>query len=184
MTQGEEVVLTERRREFMADTLGGDWAKLLNYAEQKDPSWWADVYQLACKAFTFRERGFETVYYAGAEELSYSEIAKKAGVSRARIDQLHRQIYYKLRFQIRNIVQLRMKRDEAGLAGITGNGVTIAEVGFSPRTFNCLVRGSYSTLASLAAANMTELEEIRGFGKKCLLEVEDVLAGHGLCLAE
>jgi DNA-directed RNA polymerase subunit alpha len=58
----------------------------------------------------------------------------------------------------------------------------IEEMDFSQRTFNCLRRAGLLTLRQLAQVSESDLNSIRGFGKKSLTEVRDKLAEHGIDL--
>ncbi len=58
--------------------------------------------------------------------------------------------------------------------------VRVEEMDFSQRTFNCLRRAGIGNLRQLAMVSESDLNAIRGFGKKSLLEVRDKLAEHGL----
>ena len=58
--------------------------------------------------------------------------------------------------------------------------VRVEEMDFSQRTFNCLRRAGIANLRQLAMVSESDLNAIRGFGKKSLLEVRDKLAEHGL----
>ncbi len=53
---------------------------------------------------------------------------------------------------------------------------------FSQRTFNCLRRANLLSLRELAQVSEIDLINIRGFGRKSLLEVKDKLASFGLSL--
>lgn len=58
--------------------------------------------------------------------------------------------------------------------------MTIEELELSQRTFNCLRRAGINTLRQLAVVTEGDLVNIRGFGKKSLLEVRDKLQEHGI----
>lgn len=60
--------------------------------------------------------------------------------------------------------------------------ISIDDLNFSQRTFNCLRRAGLNSLRTLAGASESDLTGIRGFGKKSLHEVRDKLAEHGLAL--
>lgn len=58
----------------------------------------------------------------------------------------------------------------------------IEELDFSQRTFNCLRRAGLLNLRQLASVSESDLNGIRGFGKKSLNEVRDKLQEHGIDL--
>lgn len=58
--------------------------------------------------------------------------------------------------------------------------VKLEELELSPRTFNSLRRTGLLTLRHLAAVTDKDLNSIRGFGKKSLLEVREKLAAYGV----
>jgi DNA-directed RNA polymerase subunit alpha len=60
--------------------------------------------------------------------------------------------------------------------------MSIDDLDFSQRTFNCLRRAGIMTLRQLAISNEGELTSIRGFGKKSLNEVRERLSQHGVDL--
>lgn len=68
--------------------------------------------------------------------------------------------------------------DESELENIPN--LSIEDLDFSQRTFNCLRRAGIITLRQLAATNEGELSSIRGFGKKSLTEVRERLLQHGV----
>ncbi len=58
--------------------------------------------------------------------------------------------------------------------------IKIEELDLSQRTFNCLRRAGVLNLRQLAAVSEGDLNGIRGFGKKSLIEVRDKLEEHGI----
>ncbi|MCC2669360.1 MAG: DNA-directed polymerase subunit alpha [Armatimonadetes bacterium] len=67
----------------------------------------------------------------------------------------------------------------------TGPGapdVRIEELDFSVRTYNCLKKANIQTVADLVKASEEELMNIRNFGRKSLVEVQDKLAQFGYTL--
>lgn len=58
--------------------------------------------------------------------------------------------------------------------------IKIEELDFSQRTFNCLRRAGILNLRQLAVVTESDLNGIRGFGKKSLNEVRDKLAENGI----
>jgi formylmethanofuran dehydrogenase subunit E len=58
--------------------------------------------------------------------------------------------------------------------------VTIEQVGFSVRTYNCLNRVGVKTLGELADKTQEELLKVRNLGKKNLEEIMDKLKEYGL----
>ncbi len=61
--------------------------------------------------------------------------------------------------------------------------VRIEELDFSVRTYNCLKKANIQTVADLTQTSEEELMNIRNFGRKSLVEVQDKLAQLGLGLA-
>jgi DNA-directed RNA polymerase subunit alpha len=60
--------------------------------------------------------------------------------------------------------------------------VRIEELDFSVRTYNCLKKANIQTVADLVKASEEELMNIRNFGRKSLVEVQDKLAQFGYTL--
>jgi DNA-directed RNA polymerase subunit alpha len=60
--------------------------------------------------------------------------------------------------------------------------VRIEELDFSVRTYNCLKKANIQTVADLMRASEDELMNIRNFGRKSLVEVQDKLAPFGYTL--
>lgn len=61
---------------------------------------------------------------------------------------------------------------------------TIEELDFSLRSFNCLKRAGYDTVADIVTKTESELKDIKNFGKKSLDEVIDKIHELGLSLRE
>ncbi len=59
----------------------------------------------------------------------------------------------------------------------------IEELDFSVRTYNCLKKANIQTIADLVKTTEEELMNIRNFGRKSLVEVQDKLAQYGLTLS-
>lgn len=55
------------------------------------------------------------------------------------------------------------------------NKVKIEDAGFSPRTMNALLNAGVKTIAGLKRLSALKIEEIKGLGKKGILEVEEVM---------
>lgn len=68
-------------------------------------------------------------------------------------------------------------------AGPAAPDVRIEELDFSVRTYNCLKKANIQTVADLVRASEDELMNIRNFGRKSLVEVQDKLAQYGYTLA-
>jgi len=68
-------------------------------------------------------------------------------------------------------------------AGPTAPDVRIEELDFSVRTYNCLKKANIQTVADLVRTSEEELMNIRNFGRKSLVEVQDKLAQFGRTLA-
>lgn len=62
--------------------------------------------------------------------------------------------------------------------------ITIDELDFSVRTFNCLKRGNINTVADLIQKSPSDLMKVRNMGKKSLDEIIKRLDSMGLSLAE
>lgn len=81
----------------------------------------------------------------------------------------------------------RSPHDELALAELDGrideNGYPIDELELSIRVSNCLRCAGINTIGDLRHRSKIQLRKIRGFGKKCIEEVEDRLAERGLELA-
>ncbi len=67
--------------------------------------------------------------------------------------------------------------------GVTAPDVRIEELDFSVRTYNCLKKANIQTVADLVRTSEEELMNIRNFGRKSLVEVQDKLSGFGYTLA-
>ena len=67
-------------------------------------------------------------------------------------------------------------------AGAGAPDVRIEELDFSVRTYNCLKKANIQTVADLVKASEEELMNIRNFGRKSLVEVQDKLAQFGYTL--
>jgi len=59
----------------------------------------------------------------------------------------------------------------------------IEELDFSVRTYNCLKKANIQTIADLVRTSEDELMNIRNFGRKSLVEVQEKLSQYGLTLA-
>lgn len=59
----------------------------------------------------------------------------------------------------------------------------IEELDFSVRTYNCLKKANIQTVADLVKTSEDDLMNIRNFGRKSLVEVQDKLSQFGLTLA-
>jgi len=59
----------------------------------------------------------------------------------------------------------------------------IEELDFSVRTYNCLKKANIQTVADLVKTSEEDLMNIRNFGRKSLVEVQDKLSQFGLGLA-
>jgi DNA-directed RNA polymerase subunit alpha len=70
-----------------------------------------------------------------------------------------------------------------GAAGVTAPDVRIEELDFSVRTYNCLKKANIQTVADLVRTSEDELMNIRNFGRKSLVEVQDKLSQFGYTLA-
>lgn len=61
--------------------------------------------------------------------------------------------------------------------------IRIEELDFSVRTYNCLKKADIQTIADLVQTSGEELMNIRNFGRKSLVEVQDKLLQYGYALA-
>lgn len=68
-------------------------------------------------------------------------------------------------------------------AGPAAPDVRIEELDFSVRTYNCLKKANIQTVADLVKTSEEELMNIRNFGRKSLVEVQDKLNQFGYTLA-
>ncbi len=68
-------------------------------------------------------------------------------------------------------------------AGITAPDVRIEELDFSVRTYNCLKKANIQTVADVCRTSEEELMNIRNFGRKSLVEVQEKLSQFGYGLA-
>ncbi len=68
-------------------------------------------------------------------------------------------------------------------SGPAAPDVRIEELDFSVRTYNCLKKANIQTVADLVKASEEELMNIRNFGRKSLVEVQEKLAQFGYTLA-
>jgi len=71
----------------------------------------------------------------------------------------------------------------ARAGGPTAPDVRIEELDFSVRTYNCLKKANIQTVADLVRTSEEELMNIRNFGRKSLVEVQDKLSQFGYTLA-
>ena len=62
--------------------------------------------------------------------------------------------------------------------------MTIEELDFSVRSFNCLKRAGINTVKDLASLTQDDLMKVRNLGKKSLKEVKEKLAEIGLSFRE
>jgi len=60
----------------------------------------------------------------------------------------------------------------------------IEVLNLSPRTLNALINGEIGSIEELMKCSLAKLENLRGFGKKAMDEVREVLAARGLSLIE
>jgi len=70
-----------------------------------------------------------------------------------------------------------------GGGGNTAPDVRIEELDFSVRTYNCLKKANIQTVADLVKTSEEELMNIRNFGRKSLVEVQDKISQFGYTLA-
>jgi len=89
--------------------------------------------------------------------------------------------YFRMFFELGRV---GLGRDEIAVdeddLGIELPALSIEDLDFSQRTFNCLRRAGILNLRQLASTNEGELTSIRGFGKKSLTEVRERLLQHGV----
>lgn len=69
------------------------------------------------------------------------------------------------------------------LGGPAAPDVRIEELDFSVRTYNCLKKANIQTVADLVQTSEEELMNIRNFGRKSLVEVQEKLSQFGYTLA-
>ncbi len=70
----------------------------------------------------------------------------------------------------------------ARVGGMGAPDIRIEELDFSVRTYNCLKKANYQTVADLCRASEDELMNIRNFGRKSLVEVQEKLSQFGYSL--
>ena len=70
----------------------------------------------------------------------------------------------------------------SGTGGPAAPDVRIEELDFSVRTYNCLKKANIQTVADLCKTSEEELMNIRNFGRKSLVEVQDKLSQFGYSL--
>ncbi|MFN3648637.1 MAG: DNA-directed RNA polymerase subunit alpha [Armatimonadota bacterium] len=96
--------------------------------------------------------------------------------------------YVRLFFDVDSTEREARPLDEAPVAarqpaGQTAPDVRIEELDFSVRTYNCLKKANIQTVADLVQTSEDELMNIRNFGRKSLVEVQEKLAQFGYTLA-
>ncbi len=62
--------------------------------------------------------------------------------------------------------------------------MTIEELDFSVRSYNCLKRAGINTVQELAQKSLEDMMKVRNLGKKSLEEVEKKLKDLGLSLKQ
>ena len=62
--------------------------------------------------------------------------------------------------------------------------ITIEELDFSVRSYNCLKRAGINTVQELAQKSLEDMMKVRNLGKKSLEEVEKKLKDLGLSLRQ
>ncbi len=70
----------------------------------------------------------------------------------------------------------------SGTGGPAAPDVRIEELDFSVRTYNCLKKANIQTVADLCKTSEEELMNIRNFGRKSLVEVQEKLSQFGYTL--
>lgn len=181
MSETQDFILTTGRWAFINYFLKDDsFARVAQELAEKDGSVsWPKIYQDALDILTHRERQVEALFYGFVDQRPTKvAIARELGLSSNRICQLVQSLDCKLMRRIGVIVVDRLRHTQDHMIW----EANIALVGFSDRTFHCLRRSGYLTLRNVAAATKEDLMEIRGFGKKCLAEVEKKLAENDLRL--
>jgi len=96
--------------------------------------------------------------------------------------------YVRLFFDVSSERKERAIVDLGGGGGVRPAGpaapdVRIEELDFSVRTYNCLKKANIQTVADLVRASEDELMNIRNFGRKSLVEVQEKLSQYGYTLA-
>lgn len=79
-------------------------------------------------------------------------------------------------------VEIDQDAVSARAAGQSAPDVRIEELDFSVRTYNCLKKANIQTVADLVRSSVDELMNIRNFGRKSLVEVQEKLGGYGYSL--
>lgn len=70
------------------------------------------------------------------------------------------------------------------MSEIDHNKVPIADVEFSVKTTNCLLRAGLRTLGDVTSQSERELLKLPNFGRRCAAEVKEMLGSFGLSLRE
>lgn len=96
--------------------------------------------------------------------------------------------YVRLFFEVSSERVLRQPLEDlmtprSPVGGVTAPDVRIEELDFSVRTYNCLKKANIQTVADLVRTSEEELMNIRNFGRKSLVEVQDKLSQFGYTLA-
>lgn len=77
--------------------------------------------------------------------------------------------------------KIAQKEEEMKKTAAKQESYTPIEIlGLSPRTLNALINGGIGSIEQLAKCTESKLNNLRGFGKKALTEVEDALKTRGL----
>jgi DNA-directed RNA polymerase subunit alpha len=95
--------------------------------------------------------------------------------------------YIRLFFEVSSEQVMRLPDELGGAVSRPTTGgapdVRIEELDFSVRTYNCLKKANIQTVADLVRTSEDELMNIRNFGRKSLVEVQDKLSQFGYTLA-
>lgn len=117
----------------------------------------------------------------GLSECKLAE--KKEELKMIETEQIHKEQLEEYRANIRKSIE--SDQDPATLISVVSRNITIDELEFSVRTFNCLVRhAKLTSLYDILMLNNTELLKIRNFGRMSLDEVNrklnSFLSDYGL----
>ena len=98
-------------------------------------------------------------------------------IEKEKNDKLYNEIKEKMTYEIAlQIVGEQMSYEKAlEIVNKKCEGISIANIGFSCRTVNCLQRANIFTLDELLTHSEEDLLKIRNFGRKCIEEVNDFL---------
>ena len=131
-----------------------------------------EVYENITKKFlNEKQKTVLDLYYKFG--LTYEQIANKLGLTRERIRQIHNLAIHKInRTKNKNYIIYGKKYDDYK-EDIDFDKISIIDLNFSCRLYNCLHRKGIDTLDELINTEPKDLLKIRNFGPNCLNELEE-----------